>query len=130
MIKWKDNYNIGLDNIDEQHKKLFEIANTTYELLKNEFSVDKYDKIVQILIELKNYTIYHFQSEEEYMLSIEYKKFISHKAEHNDFIKKLNEVNLDNIDENQDKYLMETLEFVVNWITDHILLKDKLISQN
>lgn len=130
MIKWKETYNIGINNIDEQHKKLFEIANRAYELLENEFCIDKYDKIVQILEELENYTIYHFKSEEEYMLSIGYKKFLSQKVEHDEFIKKFHDINLNIIDENQDKYIIETLEFVVNWITDHILLKDKLIALN
>lgn len=37
MIKWKEDYIIGVDKIDEQHKKLFEIANKAYKLLKNEF---------------------------------------------------------------------------------------------
>jgi hemerythrin len=127
MIKWKEDYNIGIKNIDEQHQKLFEIANKAYGLLENEFCIDKYDKIVQILEELKDYTIYHFKSEEEYMLSIGYKKLLSQKMEHDAFIKKFDDIDLNTIDENQDKYIIETLEFVINWITNHILSKDKLI---
>ena len=130
MIKWKGDYNIGVDLIDEQHQKLFEIANRAYELLENKFCIDKYDKIVQIIEELKNYTIYHFKSEEEYMLSIGYKRFLSQKVEHDDFIKKFKDIDLNIIDENQDKYIIETLEFVINWITNHILSKDKLITLN
>ncbi|MEG1255484.1 hemerythrin family protein [Clostridium sp.] len=130
MIKWKDEYNIGVDKIDEQHKKLFEITNRAYALLENEFCIDKYDKIVEILEELKDYTIYHFKSEEEYMLSISYRKFLSQKVEHDEFIKKINDIDLNIIDENQDKYIISALEFIVNWITDHILTKDKLIALN
>lgn len=127
MIKWKEEYNIGVQNIDEQHQKLFEIADSAYKLLKNEFCIDKYDKIVSILEELKDYTIYHLKSEEKYMMSIGYKKFLSHKVDHDDFIEKINNYDLNNIDQNQDKYIMEILDYVVNWITQHILGKDKLI---
>lgn len=130
MIKWKEDYIIGVDNIDEQHKKLFEIANKAYELLKNEFYIDKYDRIVAILGELKDYTVYHFKSEEEYMASIGYKKLLSHKVEHDEFIKKINNIDFKSIDHNQDKYLLETLEFVVNWISSHILGKDKFYVNN
>ncbi|MCY6356430.1 bacteriohemerythrin [Clostridium sp. ZS2-4] len=130
MIKWKEEYVIGVDNIDEQHKKLFEIASRAYALLKNEFCIDKYDKIVEILGELKEYTVYHFNSEEEYMTSIGYKKFLSHKVEHDEFIKKINNIDFKGIDEDQDKYLLQTLDFVVNWISGHILGRDKFYVNN
>ncbi|MEG0307723.1 MAG: hemerythrin family protein [Clostridium sp.] len=130
MIKWKDDYNIGISKIDEQHKKLFEITNIAYELLGNEFCIDKYDKIIQILEELKGYAIYHFKSEEEYMLSINYRKFLSQKVEHDEFIRKINDIDLNAIDENQDKYIMEILEFVISWISVHILSEDKQIASN
>ncbi len=130
MIKWKEDYIIGVDKIDEQHKKLFEIANKAYELLKNEFCIDKYDRIVEILDELKEYTVYHFKSEEEYMISIGYKKFLSHKVEHDEFIKKITNIDFKSIDEDQDKYLLETLEFVVSWISGHILGRDKFYVNN
>lgn len=55
MIKWKDEFSIGIDEIDEQHKKIFDIANEAYDLLKDEFTIDKYDRITELLEELKNY---------------------------------------------------------------------------
>lgn len=128
MIKWKEEYRIGVDQIDEQHKKLFEIANRAYKLLKNDFYYDKYDHIVEILTELKDYAIYHFQSEEEYMKSIAYRKFLSHKVEHDDFIEKINGVDLSVVDERQDENILELLNFIVNWIDGHILGRDKLIT--
>ncbi len=57
MIKWDNNYTIGIDFIDEQHQKLFEIADRIYNLLKNRLITDKYDEIIKIIDELKNYTI-------------------------------------------------------------------------
>jgi hemerythrin len=52
------------------------IADRAYDLLKNNLYTDKYDKIVEILEELKNYTICHFQSEEAYMMRLGYKKIL------------------------------------------------------
>lgn len=127
MQYWKEDYRIGVDEIDQQHMKLFEIAGRLYDLLKNELYSDKYDKIVKLVQELKDYTIYHFKCEEEYQQKIGYKKYFTHKVDHDDFIAKINEVNMEDIDENHDKYLVEILEFVVNWIDEHILQKDKLI---
>lgn len=127
MIKWKEEYMLGVEHIDEQHKKLFEIAGKAYDVMKDSLVTDKYDQIVAILDELKDYTVYHFASEEEYMQKIGYKKFLSHKVEHNDFIEKIKNIDLDKVDEKQDKFILEILDFVVSWIDKHILGMDKMI---
>ncbi|MGE5380273.1 MAG: bacteriohemerythrin [Methylocystaceae bacterium] len=125
MIEWKDEYSVSNEAIDNQHKQLFAIAGKAYALLKDNLVTDKYDQIVAILDELKDYTVYHFSFEEEYMKSIGYKKFLSHKTLHDDFIERINNVNLNTIDENQHKYILDTLDFIVNWIGEHILGSDK-----
>ncbi|SKA78563.1 hemerythrin [Clostridium sp. USBA 49] len=128
MIKWDEKYALGIEMIDEQHKKLFEIAERAYNLLKNEFKIDKYDDIVDILKELKDYTVFHFNFEEQYMISIGYKKYLSHKVYHEDFVNTINNIDLNSIDTNQDESIMEILNFIVNWISEHILEHDKLIA--
>ena len=127
MIKWKDEYLVGIEIIDEQHKELFKIAGSVYDIIKNDFCIDKYDKIVSVIGELQQYTIFHFKTEEDYMEKIGYKKLFTQKIEHGKFIEKVMNVNLKNIDSNQDTYLLEILSFVVNWIASHILESDKQI---
>jgi hemerythrin len=124
MFKWKKDYEIGVQQIDEQHKRLFEIGNKAYELLNNDFYIDKYNKIIEIINELRDYTVFHFKSEEEYMLSVGYRKFLSHKVEHDDFIKKFSDIDFDSIDEGQNEYIRELLEFIFRWISGHILKRD------
>ena len=128
MVTWKEEYKIGIDLIDEQHKKLFEIAGRAYDLLKNNFRIDKYDQIVDIMEELKEYTAYHFKTEEDYMESISYKRIFSQKVQHNEFITKINGIDLKKVDDDQGKYLLDILEFIVEWIESHILGQDKLIN--
>jgi hemerythrin len=130
MIQWKDDFSVGVAAIDEQHKKLFEIANRAYELLTNRLLLDKYDRIISIFEELKDYTVYHFTFEEEYMAGKGYKKLLSHKVYHDDFVEKINEIDFNQVDESQDKYLMDILDFVVKWIQEHILQEDKKYSQS
>ncbi|EKQ55025.1 MULTISPECIES: bacteriohemerythrin [unclassified Clostridium] len=129
MYEMKEEYKIGIEHIDEQHKKLFELADKAYMLLKDEFALDKYDKIVGILDELKDYTIFHFKSEEEYMESINYKRLFTQKIEHDKFIKTLEEIDYKHIDANQDDSLVKILNFLNDWLTEHILKTDKLIGQ-
>ncbi|MCE5219873.1 MAG: hemerythrin family protein [Clostridium sp.] len=127
MYEMKEEYKIGVEHIDEQHKKLFELADKAYMLLKDDFSIDKYDKIVHIIEELKEYTIFHFKSEEEYMESINYKRRFTQKIEHGEFIKRIEAIDLISIDEKQDESLVKILNFLNDWLTEHILRNDKLI---
>lgn len=127
MLKWKEEYSIGIELIDAQHKHIFEIGNDAYVLLKDEFSLDKYSKIVQVIEDLRQYTKYHFKCEEEYMLKIKYPDYLTQKTEHDDFIKKVDSFNLDKINQDQDKYIGDLISFILGWTLDHILQKDKLI---
>ena len=127
MFEMKDEYRLEVVLIDEQHAKLFEIGERAYQLLKNEYSLDKYDNIIAILEELKAYTVIHFRDEEEYMASIKYRRLFSQKIDHADFIKKVNDVDLSKIDENQDEYIMGILSFLAKWLEEHIIQKDLLI---
>lgn len=127
MIQWSEEYVIGIDKIDEQHKKLFEIANRAYELLKNPFITDKYDKIVIIIKELKDYTKYHFNYEEKYMQGIGYRRYFSQKLAHDEFIEKINKFDLKNIDNNQNEAILNLLEVIATWIGEHIKTEDSKI---
>jgi hemerythrin len=130
MLVWKNEYSIGVDIIDKQHVHLFEIGNQAYDLLKNELRIDKYDEVILILEDLRQYTKFHFQTEENYMMKINSPQLPSQKIEHAEFIKKIYDIDFRELDENTNKYLDDILSFIFNWILDHVLHKDKLITQN
>ncbi len=95
--------------------------------MKDDLSIDKYDKIVEIINELKEYTVFHFKAEEDYMLQNKYKGYFTQKVQHDDFINKINEINLEKVDNNQDEAIDKILKFVFEWIINHILVQDKQI---
>lgn len=127
MYEFKEEFRTGIEEIDNEHKRLFEIADRLYEMMINDFIPDKYDYIVEVIYELKDYAATHFKHEEEYMMSIRYKKLISQKAEHDEFIAMLEKYDLDVIDENQRKVILELLDFLNEWLINHILQSDKQI---
>lgn len=128
MIEWSDKYRTGIELVDEQHKELFRLFNEIYNLYNNEFLIDKYDQIIVAIEELKDYTKYHFKAEEEYMLSIRYKKFFEHKLKHEDFIGKIDSIDYSIIDHDQQSHLLKLLKFVADWLVDHVIKVDKQIS--
>lgn len=129
MYEMKPEYYTGIEFIDQEHSRLFEYANEAYELLTNEFIPDKYDYILNLVEELRNYTKFHFQHEEEYMNSIKYKRILSQKVAHNEFIDKIENIDLTTMDDNQKDTLLDLLEFLTSWLVEHIYKSDKLIAE-
>lgn len=129
MYTFKDEFRTGIAQIDEEHEKLFEIADKAYETLMDDFIPDKYDYIVDILKELTDYAAVHFEHEEEYMASIRYRKLLSHKVEHQEFASKIAAYDLSEIDEDQKGAILELLDFLNDWLIHHIIENDKPIGQ-
>ncbi|QHQ60731.1 bacteriohemerythrin [Anaerocolumna sedimenticola] len=129
MYEMKEEYYTGIELIDKEHKELFRLADEAYQVLKDDFIADKFDHIVEIIIGLKEYAIKHFADEEAYMQSIQYKRYLSQKVEHNDFVEKLEAIDFDQMDHNQTGTLVDLLEFLNDWLVHHILEKDKLIGK-
>lgn len=129
MYEMKPEYLTGIDFIDQEHKVLFEIADEAYMLLKDQYIPDKFDYILQVVEKLKEYTKNHLSHEEEYMESIKYKRILSQKVAHMDFIEKLNQYNPDTIDEDQKESLLELIDYLNSWLVHHILKSDTLIGK-
>ena len=122
-----DQYKTGITLIDDEHRRLFEIIKETNDVIEEELVHDKFDAIVHILEELKDYTIMHFQDEERYMESIAYDGLALQRVAHTAFVDRLNEINLDDVDDHQKEYLEELIDFLLAWLINHILKMDKLI---
>lgn len=124
IFKWKDKFNTGIEEIDKQHKRLFEIGSELYNLGSADDDVDHYDGIVALINELKDYTVYHFNYEEECMQKANFSQIEEHKMEHQRFIDKLNETEAKDIDMNQKQVLLDMIEFIINWVSGHIVATD------
>lgn len=123
-------YYTGIERIDEEHRHLFDIIRETNELIHNELLHDKYDEIVHLLDELREYTKYHFNDEEDYMEKIGYPELDAQVRAHTAFVDKLMNISLesmDEIDDNQQEYLMELIDFLAGWLVNHILKMDTKI---
>ena len=124
---FEDKFKVGVALIDEEHKQLFAIIGKVHTAIRNNFVHDKFDVILDILVELKEYTRVHFADEENYMREIGYDGLPYQEMLHQKFINKLNELDLDDVDDNQEEYLYDFLEFLQNWLVNHILRVDKMI---
>lgn len=122
-------YHTGIALVDEEHKRLFEIIANADKIIHADLLHDKYDEIIQILSELKEYTLVHFQDEEDYMKQIGYPELDLQQKAHNAFVEKLASIDLDSLDNHQQDYLEDLIAFLLDWLTVHILQMDKKIGE-
>lgn len=125
-------YHTGIGMIDEEHQQLFAIIRKTDEVIHAELLHDKYDEIMNILDELRQYTEKHFRDEEAYMEQIGYPELEIQKITHEAFIEKLVQIDLEELetmDDNQQEYLESLLDFLAGWLVNHIMHMDKKIAE-
>ena len=120
-----DEFRTQIPLVDKEHETLFDLVRQTYELVHDEFRVDKFDDIIEIIEELRDYTIKHFADEECYMKSINYDGLAEQVAAHTAFVEKLNNIDFDEIDRDQEDALDKLIKFLLNWLVQHILKVDK-----
>ena len=128
--------------MDKEHRRLFEIIKETNDLIQNDLLHDKYDEIMRLLVKLKDYTQFHFADEEMLMEKMHYPELAAqlfrlavrlHRATglHIAFVERLVEIDLselDDMDNNQQTYLLELIQFLLGWLSNHIIGMDKKIA--
>lgn len=121
FILWDDNYSVGVKEIDDQHKVLFDLINQTHRAM-----IDKVEKTEKqkILDGLVDYTVFHFSHEEGLMRQAEYDDLPEHLEKHKklvaqiqDFHQKFSVGEID-IDQN-------LMKFLKDWLSNHIMGTDK-----
>ncbi len=123
MVKdlvWGKILSVGVDEIDEDHRKLIHIFNIlNHSLVEGESP----EYLAATLEEMINCTVWHFSHEERLMLKHRYKEIEEHKAEHRDLIQSAKD--LQQVILQSDKPIVdENIEFLERWLTEHILTAD------
>lgn len=121
IILWNETLITGIDLIDFQHKILVEKINELYIKIQEKTVSQKF--LEKILKDLVAYTIYHFDTEEQFFHMFNYEKRKIHLSEHKYFKTQLTEFNEEFVKGN--KKLDEALLIFLNeWLINHILHTD------
>ena len=123
-VEWKDEYSVGIDSIDRQHKKLLNLINQLQTAVDystgEEFERDALDELV-------NYTKTHFSYEEGLLEKNNYPGFEPHKEQHNQMIKHVEEV-LAEYEKDHDTAMSNAVDYLKDWLINHINGTDKKYS--
>jgi hemerythrin len=121
LIEWNSTFSVGIQKIDEQHKKFFSLINVLYDAIMQ----GKGEVVVgPVLKELQQYVIFHFKSEETWMELYHYPDMIKHKLEHEAGAKKVSKLVLE-YERGQQTVDIELLKFLSDWLQNHILQVDR-----
>jgi hemerythrin-like metal-binding protein len=121
FLEWEDTYNIGVKEIDIQHRGIFDIISRLF-TSRNFKTEGKY--FLATLHQFIDYTKIHFVTEERYMRDAQYSKFIEHQQEHTEFIIEL--MKLVHSCENKEPDIEQNiLDFLKAWYLKHILGTDR-----
>jgi hemerythrin len=124
LVKWTEEYSVGISEFDEQHKRLFALINDLYAAMKTGKGKDA---LGEVLKGLSEYASYHFATEEKFFAKFGYPETDKHAFEHGAFIAQVKDLKT-KFDKGSILVSLETLEFLKNWIQNHINKVDKQYS--
>ena len=120
-LEWDDAYSVGIDSIDQQHKRLVNLINQLQTAV--DYSTgEEFER--EALDELVDYTKTHFSYEEGLMQKYDYPEFEPHRAQHQKMIQQVEEV-LAEYEQDQDRAMRHALDFLKTWLINHINGTDK-----
>lgn len=125
LIAWSEEYSIGVPHIDEHHQHLFFLSNSFYDIF---VKATPYKDMGPLFDDLIDYAIYHFAAEEQLMHEHEFPNYNTHKQEHENFIKRVIELEIQS-NRNNKILLIEIVVFLHTWLQDHIMLSDAQFGQ-
>lgn len=130
--EWKEEYNVGCDYVDIAHRKLFKILWKVLDLLLEQDYEKNKHACKEAIKFLYNYTATHFEEEELYMKEIGYMGYEAHKKVHDEMKNEtvpLHDMILQKSDYSKES-VREFVGFFTGWLTGHILVMDKAITDH
>lgn len=119
-ILWNPCLEIGVDTIDEEHKRLVKIANALVKIARDG---GEKSQLVGAFSFLHEYALTHFDNEEAYMKKVRFKGYEDHHAEHLKLKKQVKEFQRD-LYEAEEIPAQEIISFIKSWLLDHIIKTD------
>ncbi|HNQ96520.1 MAG TPA: diguanylate cyclase [Treponemataceae bacterium] len=122
IIPWQDSYKSGNDEIDKQHRKLFQMASELIRLASQK-DVEK-EECMDAIAHVEAHVQEHFHTEETMLFSLGYPDALMHKILHADLTKQLGVLKARYYKE--ESTLDELVTFIAKTVIDeHLLNEDR-----
>ncbi len=121
LMPWGQQFMLGIDEIDEQHKKLVALVNKQHKCMKQQKGGLKASEILK---ELVQYTEYHFDFEEKLFEQFGYQEKAEHIRSHQNLVDQVKELQIQ-LDGGHATLNMDLMIFLTDWLKNHIMVTDK-----
>ncbi|OIR10428.1 bacteriohemerythrin [mine drainage metagenome] len=118
-LQWTEQFNVGIEVIDQQHRKIVEYVNQLDGMHSGGLSSREIGNLIDALID---HTIYHFDFEEKIQEKVGYPYLKAHQRLHVQFAKRL--TNFQTRFAEGEDISGELESFLTNWLLDHLKYDD------
>lgn len=126
LVTWDESYSVKVEKFDEDHRKLFAFLNKLHDAMKAGHG----DQVIQgVVKEMADYTKFHFAAEEAMLQKTNYPDFPAHRAQHQIFVKKVEEIQQD-LKAGKGGESIAVTTFLKDWLSNHIKQTDQKYSSH
>jgi len=119
-LKWEEQYSVGVDSVDYEHKNLMDMINMIYAELENKRDIAEIEKTMS---DVHAEIAAHFALEERLMRNAGYEEYAAHKNEHEELLDQIRNM-MDAIEFDPDPALDMLSEQLADWFSGHFATFD------
>ena len=127
LLKWKEQYLLGMDALDYEHQDLFDCINQIYSQCS--LRAD-YDTVADCLNRLHSRLASHFALEENTMREMKNPSYPEHKREHDRFLDEVTGYVAGFNEGFEHEHIDKLAHLVQDWIVEHIMTYDRKLIDN
>ncbi|MCB1316255.1 MAG: bacteriohemerythrin, partial [Leptospiraceae bacterium] len=121
-VQWNDSFSVGVPEMDDQHRNLFDILNE----LNAAMNANKSRETIEsIIAQLSEYIVNHLRDEEQLLRKYNYPDLAKHEQSHKKFVEKVNELTGALLQDDSRILGYDIMNFVGDWLVSHIQKVDR-----
>ena len=119
-INWRDEFSVGVEEMDRQHKKLLAMIN---KLIEEQHTLTDPQTIAELLDGMVDYAQEHFRAEEYLMAEYGYDRKDRQEKQHKEFLDKTYSF-MSASEVGPNILSVALLDYLSSWLINHILTED------
>ena len=120
LIEWKDEFCVGIPDVDHEHQELIRLINNLHDAMSGENATIS---VMDFLGEIYSHVSAHFALEEKIMRTQKYDQYTDHKADHERLLDEMRDI-MDDYEESAYYSDEEFSAHIKRWFTEHFKTKD------
>ncbi|MEH0020954.1 MAG: bacteriohemerythrin [Desulfobacter sp.] len=120
IITWGPKLQTAIPEIDDQHRELVRLVNLLHKAMRRQKGAGE---VGNILGELTEYTVFHFNFEEKQFDRFGYEDTAAHKEIHKKLVAQVSEFR-QAFEAGRASVTMDLMDFLKDWLKDHIMKTD------